>query len=39
VGFLEVTGAEGQFAQAKVLQLEPQTTLQQGWKVQEVEAQ
>jgi CHAT domain-containing protein/predicted negative regulator of RcsB-dependent stress response len=39
VGFLEVTSVEGQFAQAKVLQLEPQTTLQQGWKVQEVEAQ
>jgi tetratricopeptide (TPR) repeat protein len=39
VGFLEVTSVDGQFAQAKVLQLEPQTTLQQGWKVQEVEAQ
>jgi CHAT domain-containing protein/tetratricopeptide (TPR) repeat protein len=39
VGFLEVVSVDGQFAQAKVLQLEPQTTLQQGWKVKEVEEQ
>ena len=37
VGFLEVTSVEGQFAQAKVLQLEPQATLQPGWKVKEVQ--